>query len=292
MTTPAEKNARAWQPLTPRGAAAFARAPLWRLLAVQLFFAALSAAAVVWFLDGVWFPVIREAIRQLPPQGEIRSGNLNWHGQSPQLLVESRFLTLTVDLDHSRRLRVPAHIQVEFGRNDVRFISLFGYAGREYPGSNKVIAFNRTELEPWWGAWEPPLLWIAAGAVLAGLIACWAALATMYSLPLWLGGYFANRALSWRGSWKLGGAALMPGALLLSAGILLYGSGVLDLVQFIAIGVAHIVLGWIYASWCVGCLPRHTPGVPARGNPFVAPPAAAENDAGTPPEGGSSLPGD
>ena len=70
----------AWEPLTPRGVAAFARAKLGRLLLVQFIVALLAAASVVWFLDDGCFPTISEAIQQLPADGEIRSGKLDWHG--------------------------------------------------------------------------------------------------------------------------------------------------------------------------------------------------------------------
>ena len=64
----------AWLPLTPPGVAAFADAPLGRLLFVQLIFALLAASAVVWFLRTAWFPALDAAIHQLPVQGEIRDG--------------------------------------------------------------------------------------------------------------------------------------------------------------------------------------------------------------------------
>ena len=52
----------AWEPLTPRGVAAFARASFERLFIVQGLFALLAAAAVVWVLSDGVFPVIDDAI--------------------------------------------------------------------------------------------------------------------------------------------------------------------------------------------------------------------------------------
>jgi hypothetical protein len=48
----------------------------------------------------------------------------------------------------------------------------------------------------------------------------------------------------------------MPGALLMAAGIFLYGFGALDLVQLGFIFGAHFVLGWIYLSVSLLFLPR------------------------------------
>src|ERR1019366_10233505 len=145
MNESVEKPECAWQPLTLRGVAAFPGAPLRRLLLVQFIVALGAAASVVWFLHRAWFPIIGEAIRQLPPQGELRSGRLDWQGPTPSRLAEGRFLALIVDLDHFGEARSPAHVQGEFGRTDCMVFSLLGYVRGEYPHGQEV-AFNRTEL--------------------------------------------------------------------------------------------------------------------------------------------------
>ena len=268
MDVPAEKSRLAWQPLTPRGAAAFARASWRRLFAVQLAFALLASATVAWSLHHAWLPVCEQAIRQLPAQGEIRFGKLDWIGESPARLADSPWLAFSVDLTHSGQMRSPAHIQVEFGRSDVRIYSLLGFLQERYPPGWR-LAFNRAELEPWWGAWAPELLACAAAALLAGLLVVWAILATLYSLPAWLIGLFANRDLSWSASWRLASAALMPGALLVTTAVFFYSLGFLDLVQLTAAVGAHFVIGWVYLVVSTLALPRH-PGVPGPDkNPFV-----------------------
>ena len=270
MELPAAKSEIAWQPLTARGVAAFARASLGRLLVVQFVFALLAAATVVWFLHEAWFPIVRAAIKELPVQGEIRSGKLDWRGDSPSSLAEGRFLALVVDLNHEGQARSPAHVQVEFGKTDVKVFSILGFAFVTYP-HGWIMAFNRTELEPWWGAWAPDILAIVAGLVVVGLMLGWALLATLYALPVWLVGFFANRDLTWPGSWRLAGAALMPGALLLTAAIFFYGLGALDPVRLIVAAALHVVVGWGYVLASPLCLPRH-PAVPAApANPFVVP---------------------
>jgi hypothetical protein len=258
----------AWEPLTPRGVAAFARNRLSRLLLVQFVVAALAAAAGAWFLaDGV-FPTVRAAIRNLPDTGVIRSGRLIWSGDSPQVLAESRFLAFMVDAGHSGQIRPPADVQIEFGRETVRVYSLLGYTEWSYP-SDGIIAFNRTDLEPLWGAWEPAWLAIGLLAAVAGLMLSWALLATVYFLPARLMGCLAKRELDFRGSWKLAGAALLPGALLVTAAIVLFDFGGLDLIQFCFLFVAHLALAWVYLLVGPLFLPRMEPGPPG-GNPFSA----------------------
>jgi len=268
MTESAESEPRAWQPLTPRGVAAFARAPLRWLLLVHLVFAVLAASAVVWFLRTAWFPTIRQAIAQLPEHGEIRSGKLIWSNASPQLLAEGHFLAFVVDTNHTGALRSPAQIQVEFGRDDIFFYSLAGYREWLYP-KDWSAGFNRTQAEPWWGAWQPPIQWLAFGGTLLWCIASWALLATIYFIPAWLGGFFANRDLSLSASWKLAGAALMPGAVMMIAGIVFYGFGVIDLVGLAAIIAAHVVAGGVYLVLGVRVSPKLSSSGTVEKNPFI-----------------------
>ena len=268
METSAGKPPFAWQPLTPSGVAAFARAPVGRLLAVQFVVAILAAATVVWFLHVAWFPTIGEAISRLPAQGEIHAGNLDWHTNSPAMLAEGQFLAFTVDLQHTGEARSPAHIQVELGQHDFEVFSLLGFLQRAYhPGW--IVPVNQPELAPWWGAWAPAILGITAGLVILCLMVTWAVLATVYALPAWLLAFFANRDLSLGGGWRLAGAALMPGALLMTAAIFCYGSGAFDLVRLaLAVG-AHLVLGWVYLVLASLRVPVHPEAAGAKDNPFT-----------------------
>ena len=268
MDARVEKPPVAWQPLTPRGVAAFAHASLGRVFLAQFIVALLVAVTVLWFLREGWLPAIREAIRHLPAQGEIRAGVLDWRGDSPQRLAENRFVALAVDLNHEGVARSPAHIQIEFGRRYVRIISLLGFVELAYP-KEWVIAFNQADLEPAWGAWAPPILVIIAGMVVSVLMLSWVCLATIYLVPIWLVGFFGNRDLSWRGSWRLAGAALMPGALFLCAAIFFYGLGILDLVRLMIAGILHLMMGWIYSFVSPLALPRHPETAATERNPFA-----------------------
>ncbi|HEV2437472.1 MAG TPA: hypothetical protein VG077_15885 [Verrucomicrobiae bacterium] len=268
MSVPTAPTA-AWEPFTPRGVAAFAGARFGRLLLVQFIVALLAAVAVAWFVDNVGFPAVTAAIQKLPPTGEIRSGKLDWLGRSPELLATGRILTLDVDLDHSGQIGPTADVQIEFGRETVRAFSLFGYLEWNYP-SGYAIAFNRNTLEPLWGAWAMELLILVGAATAMGCLLSWWLLATLYFLPLWLLGFYANRDLNFRQSWRLAGAALMPGACLMVAAVFLYGIGFLNLVSFSFIFGAHFVIGWIYLFVSLLFVPR-APTPVIRGNPFHPP---------------------
>jgi hypothetical protein len=64
----------------------------------------------------------------------------------------------------------------------------------------------------------------------------------------------------------LAGAALMPGALLMSLSIWLYGVGVFDLVKLCFAFGMHFLIGWIYLFVSPLFLERAAP--PAKKNPF------------------------
>ena len=264
----AEQPEIAWQPLTPRGVAAFARSALSRFLLAQFVLALLSAGTVGWFVDYTWFPVVTKAIERIPKKGEIRAGWLDWQGDSPQTLAENRFLALSVDLRHEGEARSPAHVQLELGRTDFRILSLLGSLTFPYP-RGWTIGFNREDLMPWWGAWTPAILAAVIIAGIAGLILGWSALATLYCPLAWLAGFFGNRELSLRRSWRLASAALMPGALLMSAAIVLYGLGKLDMVQLLAAIAAHFVVGWIYLIVVPFCAPKPAVTTTLHENPFA-----------------------
>jgi hypothetical protein len=268
MDAPAARPQLAWQPLTFRGVAAFASASFSRLFLVQLVFAVLSAAVVVWFVHRAWFPVISRAISELPVDAHIRAQRLTWNGDEPRTIAESRFLSIGVDLEHEGKARTPSHIQVELGERDVKLMSLLGYTVATYP-ANYRIDLTPGDAGPWWGAWTPPIMAMTAGATMAALFVSWSALATIYFLPLWLYAFFANRDLSLAGSWRLGGAALMPGALILCAGIVLYALGALDLPLLAVVMGLHFLGGWIYAWVAVWELPHPKEETASGVNPFA-----------------------
>ncbi|HXB59853.1 MAG TPA: hypothetical protein VNU95_09820 [Candidatus Acidoferrales bacterium] len=259
-------NASAFsEPFTPRGVAAFARAKFSRLLLLQFIFAMLAAFATAWFFYQDCFPTVQAAIDNLPADSEIHSGALDWHGDSFSELADGRFVAFDVDISHSAQFRSStADLQIEFGHETIRVFSLFGYADFYYPPGE--ISFNRTELGPLWRAWRAVILFLIILLAIIALLLSWWILATIYFLPVRLAGFFTNRELDLRASWKLSGAALLPGALLMTAGILFYGLGI-SLVTFLFIFGAHFVLGWLYLFFGLIFLPRTSSAAP-KGNPF------------------------
>lgn len=260
MNTPAFS-----EPFTPRGVASFARASFGWLFFAQFVIALIAAAAIAWYFYDGCFPTVQAAIENLPAEGGIHSGHLEWNG-TPQTLAEGHFLAFDVDSDHSGQIRSITDLQIEFGAKSVRIISLFGFTDISYP-VNQTIPFNQPELNPLWKAWRMVILFFIAAASIVLLLATWSILATIYFLPLWLLGFLTNRDLNLRTSWKLSAAALLPGALLMIIGILLYAFGFINLVTLLFVCAAHFVLHWLYLFFGLFFLPRTSTSTP-RENPF------------------------
>jgi hypothetical protein len=160
-------------------------------------------------------------------------------------------------------------LAIELGERDFKVYSQLGFVQGRYPAGWR-IGLNRGEAAPWWGAWAPPILGIAALLVIVSLLLCWTILAALYAGPAWLAGFFANRALSFADSWRLAGAALMPGCVLLTAAIFFYGMGFLDLIRLGLAVAAHLILGWIYIWLSIRHLPLHPESEAIKRNPFTA----------------------
>ena len=267
MQPDAPKKKFAWQPLTPGGIALFAGAKLGRLLVVQFVFALLASAVIMRVFYGTWVPVINRAVHELPMQGEIRRGQLQMPGVAPEILAENRFLGLAIDPGHRGNARSAAHVHVELGQKDLGIYSLSGYVLLPYPTGYR-IALNHDETIPAWGAWRPAAIAAVGAAALVWMFFSWAALQTLYFVPVWVGGFLANRALSLAGSWKLCGAALMPGAVLFTLSLAIYGLGWLDLIRLGAAAAIHLALGWIYLPFAVAKLPRAAEKDLPKDNPF------------------------
>ncbi|MGI8966523.1 MAG: hypothetical protein ACR2H1_10615, partial [Limisphaerales bacterium] len=118
------------------------------------------------------------------------------------------------------------------------------------------------------GAWQPIILAGIALAFLFFLFFCWALLATLYFPIPKIFAYFADRELSWPGSWRLASAAQMSGAFLCSAAIFLYGLNVIDLIHFGILFGLHFILGWIYSGVAPFFLPRISETLSSQPNPF------------------------
>lgn len=257
-----------WQPLTFGGVASFARASFGRLFLVQLIVAVLVGLSVAGVFASVWFPVIEKATAALPADGAIRGGRLEWPGNTPVRLAEDAFLSIVVDPEGTRETGHSGDVQLELGRSGVKIRSLVGYVTLPYP-NDWTILLNRREAEAWWGAWRPFLLGGIVIAIVALLFAGWVFLTLLYAMPIGLVAFYSDRTVRWTGCLRMAGAAVLPGALMMSGAILLYSLHRLDLVGLLFAWVLHWVISWMYVCIAPLRLPRLT-DARRRGDPFGA----------------------
>jgi hypothetical protein len=86
--------------------------------------------------------------------------------------------------------------------------------------------------------------------------------------PVRLIAFYADREMKIGAAWRLAGAAMMPGALLMSGAVVLYSLHRLNLVGLLFAWLLHLVLGWIYVGIAPARLPRLSTALPRRRNPF------------------------
>lgn len=246
---------RALQPFTIPGVARYASAPPWKLLATLLPFALLGALVTVFMVSQCWAPVITEAVSNLPANSVIVAGQLSWPEKQGRLLGANEFLSIeTITPTDTIEARA-TDISILLEPDDFRVGSLAGYASFPYP-NRWEIKLDRDTVAPWWGAWRPALLAFFAGVTLLALLASWSLFAMVYSLVvLWIALLF-NRDLAWRQAWKISCAAQMPGALLISFAILLYGLGEIALIFFLILAGTHFVVTWLYLLFVPFCISK------------------------------------
>jgi hypothetical protein len=276
-------------PLTFGGVAELARGARGQLMIYRLVVALFAAASLAVFFERAWVPVINRTILALPPQGYIRNEELTQIPPTPVHQLGSGFLAVTIDAENTGTPGEGADVQVRLLKDEIRFRSLFGDLSLPYP-EGLDIPFDRTDVEPWWGAWHPGVTAALAASVLLGLLMVWAVLSVVYAWPVRLIVFFADRDLSWAGAWRLSGAALLPGALFLTIAILAYTFRQLNLVQLLAAVAIHFVIGWVYVLCSPFCVPsvaevqaaakraanpfKGKQKTARRKNPFAGPPAA------------------
>jgi hypothetical protein len=268
-TESAEAPPAAWQPLTFGGVGAFAGARLGRLLAAELAAAIVVAASAVWFLHRAYCPIILQAIQKMPETARVAHGTLQ--GVPDTTVAESKFLAIAATPRSASEIGQDADLQIELRQNDFCAGSIFWPDwGLDFQyARGTVISLARSNLEPWWSAWQPVLLTGAGAAIVLSVLLLWAVLATIYMAPAKFIAWFADRYLPWSGAWRLASAALLPGAIVLAGAMILYGWSVIDLVGLSFLVALHIVIGWIYLAGASCKATRLFPADSNR-NPFTA----------------------
>jgi hypothetical protein len=256
----------AWNPLTPGGVASFANAPLGQLLSAQGAAAFLLWLTMMFYLSQSWVPAIDETIEALPAGSRIADGKLHIPNAGPVHLSDNRLISIlwtTVDAPGT-----VSDIQIRLTPAGWQISALFGYISLPYP-KLADYSLDRDALSPRWGAWRPAIIPIVAGLGVIGVWIGWVILAAIYAWPIRVAVFFRDKLTSRLGCWKLCSAALLPGALLLTAAILFYSLGKIPVAGLTIAFAAHFVLGWSYLICGAFALPLLPEAAQLQGNPFT-----------------------
>lgn len=265
MSDDSENKTSAWQPLTFKGVARFARGSYNRVFLVEVFVAFAFALAAVSFFGTGWIPVLEQAIERLGRDAVIEAGELSWPGDKAERLAEGPFIEFIVAPAGDGSIGQTADLQIELGGRELKLRSLFGYLAIPYP-TDRQIVLDPEEAAATWGAWEGPVLLMVFAGVVVGLLLLWPFLAVFYSAPALLFGFYVNRPTSFPERFRLCSAALMPAALFLGAALALYALRQLSLVGFLVAWILHVIIGWVYVAVGMMQLPTTSP---AKSNPFA-----------------------
>lgn len=254
------------QPLTLGGVARFAGAPWTRLWLAQAGVGVLCAVLTAWFFHARIFPVIRQAISEIPSHAALVSGQLDWPGAQARILGENPWFAVIADLDFSGGVGQAADFQWEIGRHSDRLRSLLGYL--DLPSRNRVdLKLDAVETLAWWNSLQPVALLTVSAGVLIFLGISWTGLALITAPVVRFLAFFLDRECSGSGAVKLAGAALLPGAIFLTGALFLYSLRWIPLIGLLAAFAGHMVIGWIYMAGAPFHLPRlESPG---SSNPFM-----------------------
>jgi hypothetical protein len=250
-------------PLTFPGVASFASTGWGRLFLWQAVVIAAITGSCMLLLGQHWAPVLDSAVSQLPEQGGLIEGRLQWPDARSGPLAGNQFLQIIIDPNGDQKHGQLADCQIELRSESWVVGSLLGYM--EFPYSLQTFQFNRTKQIPWWGSRRPFLLiGISVSIGLTYGFIC-LLLGFVGILPSKAVAFFSDRQDGFGSLLRLSTAAWLPSGVLIAATGLCYALNLLPLMGFLIMIPIYCVTGWIYLFISPFFLPRT---VPSDRNPF------------------------
>ncbi len=254
-------------PLTLPGTVAFSRRSAAWLLLVWLLLAGLASATCLWFIHSRWIPVAEESIESFPTTLLLENGEVDPLPTSEPIQHQNGFLSIVATGSTQSHGNLTADFQITITPNELRFHSLLGHLALPYPAET-MIDLAPAFLKPWWKARKVPYTVVAFGTIMICLLVTWIGLASLYFFPIIVLAYFRDRRCQFWKTWRLGGSVLIPGALIMTLAILLYGFHLLNLLGLLVAAALHIVVPWLYVFGTIKHIPRVNAILPRGKNPF------------------------
>jgi hypothetical protein len=245
----------AWQPLTGRGIASFARSGFARVLGFQCVMALCVAAIVILALRITLFPAVDAALARLPTKAGIRNGRLDWPGTESVRLAENAWFDFVVTPAGTEPLGQTADLQFDLRPDRIRFDGALGHLDLPWP---REVEFDlgRIPATASWGAWRGAGQALVAGGTFLWLMAVWWVLAALLAVPGALASLVLGRSISLGGLWRMAGAALVTGAAVAAVGIAGYATRRWQLSGLIAVQAIHFVVSPVWFAWGILATPR------------------------------------
>ena len=260
-TVPQGKSEIAFLPFTFGGIAHFGYARKAFLFTVELVIALLCSLSILWFVCDAYFPIVGQAIDSLPEEEvSITNNRLVWD-ERDGVLAQSSKLAISINAYGGPKKLTDSDLTLELAMRSFKLHCINGYY-TELPYQIDRFPLNRQRVTSWWKAWMGPLIFWIIFISFCSLVFVWQILSFLYMFGVKIIAWAARRQVEWTGAYMLSGASLMPGALLMTAGIFCYSIGCISLEGLGVIAAAHIGLAWIFLLISSLLLPKAPKPVP------------------------------
>lgn len=260
-TVPQGKSEIAFLPFTFGGIAHFGYARKAFLFTVELVIALLCSLSILWFVCDAYFPIVGQAIDSLPEEEvSITNNRLVWD-ERDGVLAQSSKLAISINAYGGPKKLTDSDLTLELAMRSFKLHCINGYY-TELPYQIDRFPLNRQRVTSWWKAWMGPLIFWIIFISFCSLVFVWQILSFLYMFGVKIIAWAARRQVEWTGAYMLSGASLMPGALLMTAGIFCYSIGCISLDGLGIVAAAHIGLAWIFLLISSLLLPKAPKPVP------------------------------
>ncbi len=241
---------------------------------VQCIVAVLVALTGFWFVARHWVPVVTDAIQALPGESVIQNGRWITTDPGPHLLAGNRYLEIILDARDAGGVSGAADLSAVVTVPGLQFCGVLGCVDLPYePG--ETIKVSRNELAPWWDAWRQPVEALLSITIFLAVLISWWLLGAIATPIVKLIAFFTDRQVTWGGCWRVGNAALLPGAFIVIFGVVLYAFGVIDPLRLALFYALHIVCDMVFVATSPFFLPKIGAAQPGK-NPFATTPPPTE----------------
>lgn len=254
-------------PLTFPGVVAFSRRQASWFLLGWITLAGLAAGTTIWFFHYHWIPVVEESIETFPANLKIQDGRLNHLPPDSVTRHQNNFLSLVVSSIASPTGNMTSDFQIILTPEEIRLKSLLGYLALPYP-RQQSLNLSADHVIPWWNARKGLFTIATFFLITGGLLIMWTGLATCYYVPLSVASFFADRRTEFWPTWRLAGSILVPGVIIMTISILLYGLHLLSLLGLLLSACLHLIIGWVYLAGAIRHIPRVPESAMISKNPF------------------------